>query len=70
MRSRLRRLVTLCAGPAGTAVRFAIDHGPGLAGLGLLSYGAWIAWAPAGPMVAGVLILADQAHEKASGGRE
>lgn len=30
----------------------------GLAGVGLLSYGAWLAWPPAGFMVAGALILA------------
>lgn len=29
-----------------------------VAGLGLVAYGAWLAWQPAGFMVAGVLLLA------------
>lgn len=70
MRSRLHLLAAALAKPAGTAVRFALDAGPGLLGLALLSYGAWMAWNPAGPMVAGALILADLAYARLSGGRE
>jgi hypothetical protein len=32
----------------------------GLAGLALISYGAWLAYRPAGFVVAGVLLLADR----------
>lgn len=32
---------------------------PGLMGLLLLSFGAWLAWPPAGFMTAGAVILAD-----------
>lgn len=32
---------------------------PGLGGLAALSYGAWLAWPPAGFMVAGAGVLAD-----------
>lgn len=32
----------------------------GVAGLLLISYGAWLAWPPAGFIVGGVLLLADR----------
>lgn len=39
---------------------------PVFAGVGLLSFGAWLAWRPAGFMVAGALILADQVADRVS----
>ncbi|MQT03169.1 hypothetical protein FF041_24155 [Streptomyces jumonjinensis] len=51
------------AGAAGWAVGAFGRALPGLAslaGLGLVSYGAWLAWRPAGFLTAGVLLLADQ----------
>jgi hypothetical protein len=35
-----------------------VRDGAGVAGVGLVSYGAWLAWAPAGYLVAGLLLLA------------
>ncbi|HEY9391267.1 MAG TPA: hypothetical protein VIR27_16065 [Mycobacteriales bacterium] len=32
---------------------------PGVGGLGLVAYGAWLAWHPAGFMLAGAGLLAD-----------
>lgn len=52
------------AGAAGTALRWLATALPGLAGLLLASYGAWLAWPPAGWMTAGGLLLADRAWEQ------
>jgi hypothetical protein len=41
----------------GLAVVLAVR---GLAALCLMSYGAWLAYPPAGPIMAGVLLLADR----------
>jgi hypothetical protein len=58
------------AGAAGMAVGALWRAFPGLAGLGLVSFGAWLAWPPAGFLTAGVLILADQVADRLSrGGR-
>jgi hypothetical protein len=44
---------------------------PGLIGLALLSYGAWMAFQPAGFIVPGVLLLADKiATERKAGGSQ
>lgn len=43
------------ASAAGHLVRAA----PALLGLVLVSVGAWMAWHPAGPLTAGVIVLAD-----------
>ena len=48
------------AAAAGVAVRVVLRALPGLLGLLLLSVGAWLAWPPAGPMVAGALLIADR----------
>jgi len=48
------------AAAAGAALRRVLVALPGLLGLVLVSVGAWMAWQPAGPMVAGVLLLADR----------
>ncbi|MFI6819257.1 hypothetical protein ACIBG7_43200 [Nonomuraea sp. NPDC050328] len=45
---------------AGTVLRAAWLALPGLAGVGLTAYGAWLAWPPAGYITAGVLVLADR----------
>lgn len=55
-----RKLLRHAAGLAGSATGVVLRIGPPAAGLGLVSYGAWLAWAPAGFLVAGALILADQ----------
>lgn len=55
-----RRLLQSVAGFAGSVTGAALRFGPAVAGVGLVSYGAWLAWAPSGFIVAGVLILADQ----------
>jgi hypothetical protein len=41
----------------GLAVVLAVR---GLAALGLMSYGAWLVYPPAGPITAGALLLADR----------
>lgn len=64
LRSRLTALGVHLAGPAGTVVRFLLTAGPGLAGIGLLAYGAWLAWPPAGWMIAGALLLVDRAYQR------
>lgn len=38
-----------------------VRDGAGLVGLGALSYGAWLAWPPAGFMLGGFLLLAGAA---------
>lgn len=60
MRSdRLRRWQLAAAGAAGVLVAGLLRALPGLVGLGLVAYGAWLAWPPAGYLIAGALILAD-----------
>jgi hypothetical protein len=48
------------AAAAGRLLRLVLAALPGLLGLLLLAYGAWLAWQPAGFMTAGVLLLADR----------
>lgn len=43
---------------------------PPLAGLALVSYGAWLAWKPSGFIILGALILADQIADRVAGGGE
>jgi hypothetical protein len=58
------------AGAAGVVVGALWRVLPVLAGVGLVSYGAWQAWRPAGFLTAGVLMLADQVADRlSSGGR-
>lgn len=57
------------AGVAGLAVGALWRALPGLAGLGLVSYGAWLAWPPAGFLMAGVLVLADTVADRLAGPR-
>lgn len=70
LRSLPGRVAVRLAAPIGAVVRYATSAGPGLAGVGLASYGAWLAWEPAGYLTAGFLILADRAYTHVKGGRE
>lgn len=70
MRKALSRALGAVAGPAGTLARAAGQALPGLAGLGLVAYGAWLWWPPAGFIAAGALLLADRVWEQARAGRE
>jgi ABC-type protease/lipase transport system fused ATPase/permease subunit len=44
---------------AATAAGHLVRAAPALLGLLLVSAGAWMAWHPAGPLTAGVILLAD-----------
>ncbi len=63
-------LLVRAAGAVGVAVRVLSRVFPALLGLALLSYGAWLAWPPAGFLTAGALILADQIAGRMTGRRE
>lgn len=54
------------AGAVGMAVGVLGRALPSLTGLGLVAYGAWLAWSPAGYLTAGVLVLADQVADRVS----
>ncbi|MGW7195541.1 hypothetical protein [Streptomyces chryseus] len=56
---RARRAGQAAVNAAATGAGYALRAAPGLAGLGLVSYGAWLAWPPAGYLAAGALLLAD-----------
>jgi hypothetical protein len=64
---RWQALRVRLAGAAGMVVGALWRALPGLAGLGLVSYGAWLAWPPAGFLTAGVLVLADQVADRVAG---
>lgn len=66
---RWQALEARLAGAAGLAAGALLRWLPALAGLGLVSYGAWLAWPPAGFLTAGVLVLADQVADRMAGGR-
>lgn len=55
------------AGAAGLVVGAVWRALPSVVGLGLVSYGAWLAWRPAGFLTAGVLVLVDQVADRMSG---
>jgi hypothetical protein len=38
----------------------------GVLAVTLLAFGAWMAWHPAGPMVAGLILLADRVEDRVS----
>lgn len=61
MRRTLTGWMTSLAGPVGGALRGLWQALPGLVGVALVFYGAWLAWPPAGFLAAGVLVLADRA---------
>ena len=55
------RMLTPLAAGLGHVLRLsrrAAVNAPGVAGAGLVSFGAWLAWAPAGFVVAGLFLLA------------
>lgn len=61
MRRHLQELLGRTAAAAGRVVfvgRAAGRYVPGWAGAGLVSWGAWLAWHPAGLIVAGGFLLA------------
>lgn len=69
IRDRMKRLRLTAATAAGIVCRAA----PGVGGLALVSYGAWLAYHPAGFVVAGAGLLADRiadARRTAGPGRE
>lgn len=62
-RVRVRAAVPAIAGAAGKVLRVGLAvvlAVRGLVALGLISYGAWLVYPPAGPIMAGVLLLADR----------
>ncbi len=48
------------AATAGAVAGVVLRALPGLAGVLLVSFGAWLAWPPAGFVAAGLLLLADR----------
>lgn len=58
--ARLPTAARSAAGPVIAALMSAVIALRGLAGLALISYGAWLAYRPAGFVLAGVLLLADR----------
>lgn len=64
MRKALWRVLSAAAEPAGGALRTLWRVLPGVAGVGLLAYGAWLAWPPAGFMLAGFMLVVDRAWEQ------
>jgi hypothetical protein len=57
-------LTVRLAAPLGTAVGAVWRAFPALLAVGLLSFGAWLAWPPAGFLTAGGLLLADQVADR------
>lgn len=69
IRDRMKRTKLAAATAAGVLFRAA----PGIGGLGLVSYGTWLAYHPAGFIVAGAGLLVDRvadARRAAVPGRE
>lgn len=58
--ARLPIAARSAARPMVAALMSAVIALRGLAGLALISYGAWLAYRPAGFVLAGVLLLADR----------
>lgn len=72
-RARLGVRVASMAGAAGTALRVTLAlvlAVRGVAGVALVSYGAWLAYEPAGFVVAGLLVLADRVLDERSRSEE
>lgn len=66
---RSQAWVARLAGVAGTVLGALWRALPGLSGLVLVSYGAWLAWPPAGFLAAGLLLLADQVADRVTARR-
>jgi hypothetical protein len=58
--ARLRAVLLALAPAAGVAVRYLAAAAPAGVGVLLLSYGVWLAYRPAGFIVAGVVLLGDR----------
>ncbi|WP_037852945.1 hypothetical protein [Streptomyces sp. NRRL S-1824] len=56
--------VARSAGVAGAVTGVLWRALPSLLGVGLVAYGAWLAWRPAGFLAAGALLLADQVADR------
>lgn len=52
------------AAPAGAVVGALWRAAPGLLPVALLTWGAWMAWPPGGPLTAGGLLLADRIADR------
>lgn len=65
LRAAAGALLLALARPAGHLWRLL----PSLLAVLLLSYGAWLAWPPAGFMLAGALLLADRVHDQYERGK-
>ncbi|MEV0779183.1 hypothetical protein [Streptomyces sp. NPDC050428] len=61
---RRKAWVVRSAGVAGTVTGALWRALPSLLGVGLVAYGAWLAWPPAGFLAAGALLLADQVADR------
>lgn len=57
------------AAALGALVRVVLAALPGVVGLVLLAVGAWLAWPPAGFMVAGAVLLADRVADEVAARR-
>lgn len=57
-------LTVRLAALAGVALGAVWRAAPGLIAVGLIAAGAWMAYRPAGPLVAGALLLADQVADR------
>jgi hypothetical protein len=60
----VRKALVNLAAPLGNAVRLLVLALPGLLGVALVAYGAWLWWPPAGFVAAGLLLLVDRAWEQ------
>ena len=58
MKSRLKAAIRFIADLVIVATPHVLLNGAGLAGVGLIGYGAWLIYAPAGFIAWGVLLLA------------
>lgn len=66
-RVRVGMALPAMAGAAGKVLRVGLAvvlAVRGLAAVCLISYGAWLAWPPAGSIAAGVLLLADRVSDE------
>lgn len=62
-------LTVRLAAPVGAAVGALWRALPVLLGWALVSFGAWLAWPPAGFLTAGGLLLVDQVADRLGSGR-
>ncbi|MER5678682.1 hypothetical protein ABT081_17245 [Streptomyces sp. NPDC002238] len=66
---RSQAWVARLAGVAGAVTGVLWRALPALLGVGLVAYGAWLAWPPAGFLAAGALLLADQVADRMPRGK-